>query len=112
MASIEYAVEHLHIPLIVVLGHKVARVQVIHEAGDKPLHAHLHSLQEHMKGIRDHVVKTQDRHDAITRRPLPGERAQALTLLRAPDSRSGGHKQVKLVFGMYDMETGEVEFLA
>lgn len=115
MASIEYAVEHLHTPVIVVLGHKgCGAIRVIHEAGDKPLHAHLHSLQEHMKGIRDHVVKTQGRHDRELLDSLSRENAreQALTLLleSAPIRAAVEQKHIKLVFGMYDMETGEVEF--
>ena len=49
LASFEYAVEHLHVPLILVLAHKgCGAIEAVCEAGDKPLHDHLKELQMHM----------------------------------------------------------------
>ena len=53
MASFEYAVEHLQIRFLLVLGHKgCGAVEAVVDAGDTPLHDHLRDLQQRMKGTR------------------------------------------------------------
>ena len=50
LASFEYAVEHFHVPLLLVLGHKgCGAVHEVIEAGKAPLHGHLQEMQKHMK---------------------------------------------------------------
>jgi SulP family sulfate permease len=115
MASLEYAVGHLHIPLIVVLGHKgCGAIEAVCEAGDAPLPDHLRALQTQFKGIHEQVVECNHRHDAevVDRLAKENARQQALTLLRedavlkaAVDAGSA-----RLVYALYDMETGAVEF--
>jgi carbonic anhydrase len=115
LASFEYAVEHLHVPLILVLAHKsCGAIEAVCEAGDEPLHDHLRELQKHMAGIHQQVMQF---HDKITRELLirlskENARQQALTLVRdSPVLKTavkGGH--ARLVCGIYDMETGTVEF--
>ncbi len=48
IASMEYAVEHLHLQILCVLGHKgCGAVEAVHEAGEKPLHDHLRLAGSH-----------------------------------------------------------------
>lgn len=115
MASLEYAVEHLHVPLVVVLGHKgCGAIEAVQQAGGRPLPAHQRAIQDHMKGIHAHVARP------APRRPQPdwldwlareNARQQGLELVRESEplraAVAGGG--VKLVVGLYDMQTGEVE---
>ena len=115
MASLEYAVEHLHVPLILVLGHKgCGAIAAVHEAGDTPLHDHLRALQEHMPGIREQVLKTHDDHseELLDRLSKENARQQALLLRRdsAPLRKAVERGECRLMYGMYDMESGAAEF--
>jgi carbonic anhydrase len=115
MASLEYAVGHLHIPLIVVVGHKgCGAIEAVCEAGDAPLPDHLRALQTQFKGIREQVLECNHRHDAEVVDRLAEENAkqQALALLQEDAvlkaAVDGG--AARLVYALYDMETGAVEF--
>jgi carbonic anhydrase len=115
LASFEYAVEHLHVPLMLVLGHKgCGAIHAVFEAGDKPLHGHLQELQKHMKGIRQQVHDNHDNHtpELLNRLSKENARQQALTLRR--DSRvlktAVDKGEARLLCAIYDMETGSVEF--
>jgi carbonic anhydrase len=115
LASFEYAVEHLHVPLMLVMGHKgCGAIEAICEAGEKPLPDHLLELQKHTKAIRQQVVDNHDNQtpDLVNRLCKENARQQALALLR--DSRvlttAVGKGEVRLMCGIYDMDTGSVEF--
>jgi carbonic anhydrase len=115
LASFEYAVEHLHVPLMLVLGHNdCGAIHAVCDAGEKPLHDHLRELQRHMKGIRQQVNDNHGKHTPELLNALCKENArqQALTLLR--DSRilktAVDNGEARLLCGIYDMETGSVEF--
>jgi carbonic anhydrase len=115
LASLEYAVEHLHVPLIVILGHKkCGAIEAVCEAGEKPLHDHLRALQVHMAGIHKHVIECDHRHDAEVVNRLAEENAkqQALTVSQEsqPVRTAMSRGEVRLVYGIYDIETGVVEF--
>jgi carbonic anhydrase len=115
LASMEYAVEHLHTPVILVLGHKgCGAIEAVHSAGDQPLHDHLRVLQEHMAGLRDEVLREHGTHTAEFLNHLAEENArqQAVRLLQeSPVIRAAvRHGQVAVEVGLYDMETGVVEF--
>jgi carbonic anhydrase len=116
LASLEYAVAHLHVPLIVVLGHKgCGAVGAVCEAGDRPLHDHLRDMQAHMSGIRRQVLDAHGRHDpeVVNRLAAENARQQALAVLRDSPALSAAVQrgEVRLVYGLYDMETGVVDFL-
>lgn len=116
LASLEYAVEHLRVPLIVVLGHKrCGAVEAVCEAGDTILHDHLRVLQEHMAGIRREVIECHHRHDAdvVDRLAEANARQQALTILReSPVVKAAASRgECRLVYGLYDLETGVAEFV-
>ncbi len=115
IASMEYAVEHLNVKFLCVLGHKgCGAVEAVHQAGEKPLHDHLRALQDRMHGIMPLVLKTQDRHstDHLVWLARENAREQAKTLLAEskPVRDAMQEGKVQLLFGMYDMETGRVEF--
>lgn len=115
LASLEYAVEHLHVPLILVLGHKgCGAIEAVCEAGDRPLHDHLQAIQSHMKGIREQVLGSKHRHDeeVVNRLSRENAREQALSIERdsPPVKAALDRGTCRLLYGIYDMETGEVEF--
>jgi carbonic anhydrase len=113
LGSLEYAVEHLHVPLVVVLGHKgCGAIEAVCEAGDTPLHDHLQALQAHMQGIRQQVLDGNHRHDAeiVDRLSEENARQQALSVLRDSPvvQRAVEGGEVWLMYAIYDMETGAV----
>lgn len=114
MASFEYAVEHLHVPLVMVLGHKrCGAVQAVHEADGRPLHDHLKELQRHMEELRDQIHRWHNNHSpaCIDRLAHANAVLQARILLREsrPVAEAVRTGHVKIVIGMYDLETGQVE---
>jgi carbonic anhydrase len=114
-ASMEYAVEHLHVSLILVMGHKrCGAIAAVHEAGERPLPDHLHAIQDHMRGIHDQVVRTHDDHSAALLDQLSKENArqQALELIHESHVLREAAKagKTRVMFGLYDLATGRVEF--
>lgn len=116
LASLEYAVEHLHVPLVVVLGHKrCGAIEAVCEAGEKPLHNHLRALQTHMQGIHQQVIECHHRHDTqnaevVNRLAEENAKQQAFRVLREsqPIQAAVSRGEVLLIYGMYDLETGQV----
>ena len=54
LGSLEYAVEHLHVPLLVVLGHKgCGAVEAVAKAGKETLPGHFKDIQEQMTAVRE-----------------------------------------------------------
>jgi carbonic anhydrase len=114
MGSLEYAVEHLHVRVLLVLGHTgCGAIDAVHSAGDKPLHDHLRALQEHMACIRPQVQSTHDQHtpEVLDRLSAENARGQARTVLKEsePLAAAVGRGEVRLVCGLYDMRTGRVD---
>jgi carbonic anhydrase len=115
LASIEYAVEHLHTPLVVVLGHTHCGAVKAAVAG-KPLEGHLphlvahiepvvrqlHTTHPHLKGeaLIEHVVQENVRHTL-------GEILKRSAIVREH------YKLGKLQFagGVYHLGEGTVEWL-
>jgi carbonic anhydrase len=115
LASCEYAVEHLHVPLLLVLGHKgCGAIKAVYQAHGKPLHHHLDELQKHMPGIEADVVGTHEegRPEVLDRLSEKNAKEQALSVLRQSSiiksAVDAGHCQV--LYGMYDMKTGAVDY--
>lgn len=116
LASIEFAVEHLHVPLVVVLGHKgCGAIKAVCAAGERPLHSHLRALQMHMQGIHHQVLACQQRYDQaiINHLSLENARQQALAILEESHDVATAVSlgKTRLVYALYDMESGQVEFL-
>lgn len=109
--SIEYAVEHLHAPLVVVLGHSrcgalTAAVQSADAAGK--VGAVVRVLQPAVISARnlpgDPVLNAVIANVRLTLARLRGEPASQSDPLEA--------KAPHVVGGVYHLETGEVEFLS
>ena len=115
MGSLEYAVEHLHVRIIVVMGHKgCGAIEAVHSAGEQPLHHHLRAIQEHMACIRPQLAAAHDRHSADDLNQLAKEnaRGQAMSLMAESESLrlAVTSREVRLIYAMYDMVSGQVEF--
>jgi carbonic anhydrase len=115
LASFEYAVEHLHVPLILVLAHKgCGAIEAVCKAGETPLPEHLEELQKHMEAIHEQLVVSHDKCTTEVLNRMSRENARQQALMLVHDSRvlktavEEGH--ARLVCGLYDMETGAVEF--
>ena len=115
MASFEYAVEHLQIRFLLVLGHKgCGAVEAVVDAGDKPLHDHLRDLQQRMKRAHAQAVTAHGKPTADYLNGLSKENAleQATTLVKEskPVGTAVRRREVRLLAGMYDMESGAVVY--
>ncbi|QVL34212.1 hypothetical protein KIH39_09980 [Telmatocola sphagniphila] len=115
LASFEYAVEHLHVPLIVILAHKgCGAIDAVLEAEGKPLPHHLKALQEHTRGLAQEILQAHDDHSESEREYLCRENAlqQARILIRESlviqEAMERGRLQV--ICGIYDMSEGSVQF--
>lgn len=109
-ASIEYAAEHLHVPLVVVLGHQnCGAVQAAVKGGSAPGHipALLESLQPALEKGR--AQGGADLVDQAVRANV----TLTVGALRDSDLLSGMVKEgeLKVVGAYYSLETGKVEFL-
>ena len=110
LASIEYGAEHLNVPLIVVLGHqKCGAVTAAVEGGEAP--GHLPAL---MKLLAPAVEKSKgmagDRVDNAVRLNVQ----QVVTQLRGSRPILGdlvAKGTVRVVGGVYSLDTGRVDWL-
>ena len=115
LASLEYAVEHLQVPLILVMGHKgCGAIQAVFEANGRTLPGHLHELQKHIVNAVPQGVEpgVQPAAELLNQLSKENAKTQAATLLRASDviKTAVGSSQVRVLYGIYDMETGSVDF--
>jgi carbonic anhydrase len=106
LASIEYAVEHLHCPLVVVLGHQnCGAVTAATEGGHAP--GHLPTL---LKEIQPAVVKAKSMQgnliDNAVRTNVDGavDRVRASSVLKDPLTKG----DLRIVGAVYSLETGRV----
>ena len=112
LGSIEYAVEHLHVPLIVVLGHRrCGAIAAAREVVTSHAHAEGH-LQSLVDALRPAVEATpgQDAEStcqANVREVVAALRASEPVL--ASRVRSGA---VAVIGAYYDLETGAISVLA
>lgn len=110
LGSIEYAVEHLHAPLIVVLGHtKCGAVSAAVAGGEAP--GHIKSIVESLSDAVSMAKKKPG--DAVDNAVRISAKLSAAALAKAEPIvgeavKSGG---VKVVAARYDIATGQVEYL-
>lgn len=114
LASFEYAVEHLHVPLVVVLGHtRCGAVAAVHEANDQPLPDHLAALQAGMAGLHgEYPCSAHDHSDkCLNGLSLANARIQARKLIQCSSVLAAAHRAgtIRVVVGLYDLESGRVE---
>jgi carbonic anhydrase len=109
-ASIEYAAEHLHVPLVVVLGHQnCGAVQAAVKGGSA--HGHIPALLEAL-GPAIEQGRAQGGNDLVEQAIRANVRLTVDTIrdssLIAPMVREG---RTEVVGAYYSLETGKVEFL-
>jgi carbonic anhydrase len=114
MASMEYAVHHLHVPLLLVLGHKrCGAIKAVHNADSNPLDGHLKAFQDHMAGLKEEIHRTHHDHSeqCLDRLALENARLQAKLLLKdsQPIREAVARGTTQLHYGLYDIETGKVD---
>jgi carbonic anhydrase len=112
LGSIEYAVEHLHAPLIVVLGHErcgavAAAVDVATKGAElpgfiKPMVAEIVPAVEKVKNQKG---------DLVDLAVLENARANASRILEKSEivRHHVADEAVKIVYGRYDLDTGAVK---
>jgi len=111
LASLEYAAEHFHLPLIVVMGHtKCGAVQAAVTGGQ--LHGHLPDL---IRAIRPAVVRTSGQPGDKVENAVRANVENVVAQLRGSrpvlaDLVAKG--KVRVVGSIYSLDTGKVEWLA
>lgn len=113
LGSIEYAVEHLHCNLIVVLGHEnCGAIKAFLEDTDEVHNDHIGKILEYLKAeIEEQEVLAKDHHNI----PLAVEAnvKHGVKLLEHSKpilEQSVDHKQLKIVGALYNLSTGKVTF--
>ena len=111
MGSLEYAVEHLHTKLIVVVGHEkcggITAAISNHSAGKEP--KEISSLIETLRnGVKPFVGKTENLDDAIHY----NVNHQIQKILQNPELKKLIEKgELKVVGGYYHLNNGKVDIL-
>jgi len=110
IASLEYATEHLHCPVIVVMGHqKCGAVSAAAEAGTPP--GHLSSLVDAIKPAIDAAAKLPGDKIAnavrINVQNVVKQLREAKPILS--EATAAGH--LKIVGAVYSLDTGKVDWL-
>jgi carbonic anhydrase len=114
--SVEYAVEHLHSPLLLVLGHQKCGAVVAallpqseRDKETKDIQAILNQIQPALKGIDPHLSEEQRLPASVE-----ANARQSMRILAAkPRLSSGvGDKSLKIVCAVYDLGTGKVNLLS
>jgi carbonic anhydrase len=111
LGSIEYAAEHLHAPLIVVLGHERCGAVV---AARDTIAAHGHAeghVQSLVEAIRPAVEATADQDAEATCKANVRNIVQALRKSEPILRHMAEGGEIKVVGAYYDLDTGLVTFL-
>ena len=115
MGSIEYAVEHLHTPLVVVLGHRgCGAVTAVVDGAE--LHGNLHALVDN---IFPAVARTRKNYpdlkgEALIEKAINANVTQSIKDLLKGSAIVHGHVKngmVKIAAALYDLKSGKVEWV-
>jgi carbonic anhydrase len=114
LGTMEYGTEHIHIPVLVVMGHTgCGAIKAANEADGQPLPNHVKDVQARLSGLKG-SFKPKDTSDAfLTGLSEKNARQQADQLLAQSEALRGAVKDKHLVVAaaLYDIATGEVKFL-
>ena len=113
--SLEYAVEHVHVPLIVVMGHRSCGA-VAAACSDGHFTANIDSILDEIKPAVEQVRKQQPgiSGDALVTDAIRANVYQSIEVLfkTSPDLREAAQKgELKVVGCIYDIESGDVNWL-
>ncbi len=110
LGTIEYAVEHLHTPLIMVLGHdKCGAVTAAVQGGE--VRNHIQSLTKALRPAVE-IARAQE-GDAISN-AIDANVHHAVTTLQASEpvlAHAVAEGQLKVVGARYNLDTGEVKLI-
>ena len=110
VGSIEYAVEHLHARLIVVVGHeKCGAVAATVAGGHAP--GHIHSIVDSLEPALESVKAQEGDKVDLTVRANARRVADILSRLEPIISESVKSGEVKVVAARYELGSGKVDFL-
>ena len=113
--SVEYAVDHLETPLVLVLGHTRcgAVTAALDQATDSPTEPEeivslLYRIEPALKGLSE----IKDREARVNEAVKRNVQLAVQRLAQTPDLiRSQKSGKLKIMGGVYDMHTGKIEFL-
>lgn len=110
LGSLEYAVEHLHVPLIIVLGHeKCGAVKAAVDGGSAP--GHIGSLVDRIApSVLEAKTQSGDLLDNAVRLNVQ-RTAKLLSVAEPIISENVKEGKVKVVGARYDLATGTVEII-
>jgi carbonic anhydrase len=110
LGSVEYAVEHLHSPLVVVLGHeRCGAVQATIQGGEAP--GRIGSV---MEPIRLAMEKAKGKPGDLAENVMRANAGMVAEQLRSSEPILGElvkHGKLKIVAARYDLDSGVVELL-
>jgi carbonic anhydrase len=109
LGSIEYAVEHLHVPLIVLLGHEKCGAVAAALGEDKPP-GNLGKLVAEIEVGRD-LPAGKDAALAAAIKNNVRHHVHLLTERSSVIKEHVANKEVRIVSGVYQLATGKVEWL-
>ncbi len=114
LGSIEYAVEHLHTPLVIVLGHQnCGAIAAFIEHKHDTLHNHIQSIINYIKSEPEEIALS-DTLNNYFELAVKANIHHGVTLLKNSEPVLGElHREGKLKIkgALYDIETGEVNLL-
>lgn len=114
--SVEYAVEHLHTPLLVVLGHQKCGAVIAallpqseREKESKDIQAVLNRIQPALKDIDPHLSEEQRLAASVE-----ANTRQSMKILAAQPKLASAvaDKKLRIACGVYELSSGKVSFLA
>jgi carbonic anhydrase len=114
LGSMEYGVEHLHTPVVMVLGHTACgAVAAVNKAGADPLPHHLKDVQQRMAGLKPSLCPKDSDSAFLTKLSEENAKQQAASLLALSEVLRDAWKKKHMIVvaAIYDLETGEVRFL-
>ncbi|MCD8119979.1 MAG: carbonic anhydrase [Lachnospiraceae bacterium] len=100
LGSIEYAAEHLHCPLVIVLGHTQCGAVAASMAG---------GAEGYTKSITDKIMRAIGAEKDARRASLLNVNS-TVSCIRAAFAGNEELESVAIMGAMYDVESGEVEF--
>jgi carbonic anhydrase len=110
IGSMEYAVEHLHVPLIIVVGHeKCGAVTAAVAGGEVP--GHLHSVTDDIApAVEQSKNLPGDKVDNAVRANAQ-RAAEILTHVEPVLKAAVGRTNLLILAARYDLDTGKIEIL-
>jgi carbonic anhydrase len=109
LGSIDYAVEHLHVPLIVVLGHEKCGAVAAALGKTKP-QGNLGKLIDEIH-VGGHLADDKDKALAEAVENNARHQAESLSERSTVIRQQVQEKKLQIIAGVYSLETGKVQWL-